>query len=269
MTAILYKTLVLSITVVLGSAMPPAALAQNQAPEQKQPEIQEQKQEQNLPVKPLDRGRAAFAAGDMQGALAAFEPFAVEQPENLAVHYWLGCTYYELGQIQRAHAEYAQAMRLASTIKYDGPHLRLNMGNLLAQYGGVEDASFDYERAIELDPSVKESFLGAAKCQVKAGNFDRASRALEIYKKLGGKDPSIYLVDGLIKVGQGRYDQAKVALETFVSGPPEQAQTDTTSGDRFVRDNPNGTLNNIPQARNERALALARDILTRIDKITR
>ena len=66
MTAILYKTLVLSITVVLGSAMPPAALAQNQAPEQKQPEIQEQKQEQNLPVKPLDRGRAAFAAGDMQ-----------------------------------------------------------------------------------------------------------------------------------------------------------------------------------------------------------
>lgn len=269
MTAILYKTLLLSITVVLGSAVPPPALAQNQSPEQKQPEIQEQKQEQNLPVKPLDRGRAAFAAGDMQGALAAFEPFAVEQPENLAVHYWLGCTYYELGQIQRAHAEYAKAMRLASTIKYDGPHLRLNMGNLLAQYGGVEDASFDYERAIELDPSVKESFLGAAKCQVKAGNFDRASRALEIYKKLGGKDPSIYLVDGLIKAGQGRYDQAKVALETFVSGPSEQAQTDTTSGDRFVRDNPNGTLNNIPQARNERALALARDILTRIDKITR
>ena len=205
----------------------------------------------------------------MQGALAAFEPFARDQPENLAVHYWLGNTYYELGDIKKAHSEYAQAMRLAGTIKYDGPHLRLNMGNLLAQYGGVDDASFDYERAIELDPSVKESFLGAAKCQVKAGNFDRASRALDVYKKLGGNDPSIYLVDGLIKAGQGRYDLAKTALETFIAGAPGSPAPDTASGDRFVRDNPNGALNNIPQARNDRALALARDILARIDKIAR
>jgi tetratricopeptide (TPR) repeat protein len=213
----------------------PAALA---APESAQPA-------KTPGTSQLSLGREAFLAGNYNQALEIFSNFEKEQPANLAVHYWLGCVYQELGNLNEAHRHYAACVKLANSINVDSPHLRINLGNMLASWGNLKDAKFDYERAIELDPLVPEAYLGISKCLIQEGNFKQALGAVDRYKQEGGEDQSQLLVRGLALAGLGRLSEAQKLLTDFLSLPP------------------NG---NKPLV-HEKNLALARQILTQINQI--
>lgn len=193
----------------------------------------------------LSLGREAFLAGNYKQALEIFNNFEKEQPANLAVHYWLGCVNQELGNLNEAHRHYATCVKLANSINVDSPHLRINLGNMLASWGNLKDAKFDYERAIELDPLVPEAYLGISKCLIQEGNFKQALGAVERYSQEGGQDQSQLLVRGLALAGLGRLSEAQKLLTDFLSLPP--------NGNKPIV--------------HEKNLALARQILAQINQI--
>jgi tetratricopeptide (TPR) repeat protein len=171
----------------------------------------------NQDITQLKLGRAAFEARDFNGALEAFHRFALQRPNNLAVHFWLGTTLSALGQEKEAEKEYASCIDLAASVGLDSAEMRNNLGNTLIREGYIKEPLFDYKRAVYINPRSAPPYLGLAKCLIETGSFDEALIALNDYEKAGGQDINAMLLRGLALAGKDQYAPAREYLTKFLT----------------------------------------------------
>jgi tetratricopeptide (TPR) repeat protein len=122
-------------------------------------------------------GLLAMVRRDNAGARAAFERALQENLAFVPAHAMLGDLALARRDAVAAASEYAQAVDLAPT---DG-WMRHRYGTALLNIGRPADAVAQFLRAIELEPSYADPYLGLGRALETVGDGSGAVRALDEY----------------------------------------------------------------------------------------
>ena len=126
-----------------------------------------------------------------------------ETAENAAVAYYdRGTAYDDKNQLDRAIADYSQAIR----IKPDYANAFRNRGRAYGRTGHYDNAIADLDRAIKLDPNDVGAYSNRGFAYYYKGLYDRAIRDENRAIRLAPGDAISYFVRGLAKQKSG--DQA-------------------------------------------------------------
>ena len=162
-----------------------------------------------------------------------------KNPSYAPIHNTAGLIQNELGQINGAVAEFAQAAKL-------DPHFfeaQMNYAAVNLSFRGFEQAQGAYQKALEMRPNDYDAHLGLAlalRGQINDSNYDKEVAAvqgeLDACKKIDEARPDVYYNEGILtqeykaKAGGGKdattvaLNQAKGIFQKFVdraSGKPE------------------------------------------------
>lgn len=162
-----------------------------------------------------------------------------KNPSYAPIHNTAGLIQNELGQINGAVAEFAQAAKL-------DPHFfeaQMNYAAVNLSFRGFEQAQGAYQKALEMRPNDYDAHLGLAlalRGQINDSNYDKEVAAvqgeLDACKKIDETRPDVYYNEGILtqeykaKAGGGKdattaaLNQAKGIFQKFVdraSGKPE------------------------------------------------
>jgi tetratricopeptide (TPR) repeat protein len=165
------------------------------------------------------QGKDYFSAGDLNRALSCFRQYEAVQPNNIAVHFYIGLILDQTGDSKAAVAEYNQCLAQASSIGTDSAELRINMANAQAKLGLSKEALFNYQRAIVIDALNPLAYLGLSKCLLDTGDFDGALKAVDRYVSLSQPrtDLNVSLIRGLALAGQAKLGEARAQLQLFIN----------------------------------------------------
>lgn len=123
----------------------------------------------------LERGRAAYSAGDRATAATAFRAAAVEHPALAEPHIFLGRMAREAGDFLTANGE----LRRAVELEPNNALTHRELAALLLATGQPELARAFYERAIRFAPEDKNA-LGYMGCTLmRLGRADLAARFVQ------------------------------------------------------------------------------------------
>ncbi len=132
-----------------------------------------------------DLGRERAAAGDLPGALAAFEAAAELTPDDPDPLLWVGVLRQTMGDEEGAQTAYAGARDLG----LDGAEFLFQRGMLFIEAGNLEAARSDANALLETSPSWGHAFFLRASVEEAAGEFaaaaDDYARAAELAHEAG------------------------------------------------------------------------------------
>ncbi len=124
---------------------------------------------------------------------------------NLAVSFYnRGGAYSALGELERAIADYAEALRL----RPDYMQAFYNRGHNYAALGRHDQAIADFTRAVELRPGEARVFYNRGKSYTALGQFERAIADFTRTLQLRPHDPDAYIDRGVASAQLGDYDRA-------------------------------------------------------------
>ena len=121
---------------------------------------------QNSPEFHLYIGKAWLAKGDTGKAIAEFQTAAAARPNLPLVHYFLGRSYLEQHAYAKAEAELLQEPGY--------PYSYEDLGLLYAQLDQSAKAEQTFRKAVALDPSLVNSWVGLGKLDRQAGRYPEA-----------------------------------------------------------------------------------------------
>ncbi|HEX6939001.1 MAG TPA: tetratricopeptide repeat protein [Longimicrobiales bacterium] len=104
----------------------------------------------------MDAATAAFAAGRLDEAEAAFRAVLEDAPEDVTAHLYLG-------RINRRQGDYAAAaeyLRNAVRLEPEDPDVRRELGHLFMDLERPGPAAEQYERALEAEPEDERAWIG-------------------------------------------------------------------------------------------------------------
>ncbi|MCL5746594.1 MAG: tetratricopeptide repeat protein, partial [Acidobacteria bacterium] len=199
---------------------------------------------------PLDRGRLAFQAGDLNRAEQLFREFLKQHPQSAeaysnlaAVHarreqYAEAVKLYEralqinpklvpvhfniavpLGQLRR-HREAATHLRAFLKSYPDEPRARQLLGLCLVETGELTAALRELEASFRTNPNDGSIRYALAYAHARAGDVERAAA---IFRDADSNPAQSKLIQGLIEYRQQRYAEAKVSLREAVAAMPSAA----------------------------------------------
>ncbi|HKX17379.1 MAG TPA: tetratricopeptide repeat protein [bacterium] len=96
----------------------------------------------------IAQGEECRAAGDFQGALAAFTQACEAAPSSAHAHNKLGTCYVDLRRWDDAFTEFSKAAQIDPRYA----PAQSNLGNVYRERGRLEEAVACYQRAIAMDP---------------------------------------------------------------------------------------------------------------------
>jgi Tfp pilus assembly protein PilF len=119
-------------------------------------------------------GTNKFQAGDVEGALAAFEKAAKLAPKDPRPHFLRGAVLYQ-GKKNSADAIVEYRAALALDGKLAAVHNEL--GALLMEQGKIDDAAAEYKAATAADPKLGEAWMNLGRAEWKRGQLEAALAA--------------------------------------------------------------------------------------------
>jgi tetratricopeptide (TPR) repeat protein len=130
----------------------------------------------------LEKGIALERAGD-EGALAAYERAAAEDPTLLDAQINLGCLLHETGRLAEAERVYRAALLACS----NAPALQYNLAVLLEDMGQEAQALEAYREALRGDPGLADCHYNLALLCEKLGMAKDAIRHMAQYRRLSSR----------------------------------------------------------------------------------
>jgi tetratricopeptide (TPR) repeat protein len=167
-------------------------------------------------------GRGAEMAG--QGRLAEAEPLFKEfvrlHPNDPTGYFWLGKIADETGRTQDAFHYYVESLNRAKAIGMDSEELRLNLGNTLLKLGYYKEATYDFERAIDIDNKSVTAHLNLAKLFLVTGQDAKALEELNDCSSLGMNDSHVVLFRAWALKRLGQLEESRREAHRFMEQAP-------------------------------------------------
>lgn len=114
-----------------------------------------------------------------------------------------------LGETMNPKRPAAEALLLRSTARF--------------MIGATAEGSKDLERALELDPNLRQGWLNLAGLEIAEGHYEAAEKALEKARSLDPDDPDNHLNLGAVTLFQDRLDDAQEHFAKYLAGHPDSA----------------------------------------------
>lgn len=122
----------------------------------------------------LDRGRQAYLAAELRGAIDALTSAEKDKPLDYDGLNLLALAHYSLGENAQARARWEQAAALAP----ERPEAINNLGGVARREGDVEGEIGWYEKALALHPQDCHALNNLALARARQGRFDEAMARL-------------------------------------------------------------------------------------------
>lgn len=186
-------------------------------------------------AKEFAEGFAAFARGDNEAAVKAFEASALKAPALPEVHVNLALAYLRVGRTADAVARLEQAASLAP----DQPRTLFQLGGAYVEMRDLDKAIAAFEKGLEKQPDLTNTLAYEATVALGAvyfakGDNDKAITAFEraLAVQPGLPVPTLGLAKAYLSKGEG--DKALQLFQQVVAsapGTPEAAQAEVFVGE--------------------------------------
>lgn len=183
-------------------------------------------------------GKAVFAAGRPEAALAHYAEAIRLQPAVPEPYYNLGLALARLGRPAEAAARYEEALRLQPAY----PEAHNNLGNVLLAVGRLDEAGVHYEEAVRLRPGFAEAHGNLANVRLEQGRGTEAIRHGEKAVRLDPRAAAARYNLGNALVQAGRLPEALVHYEEVLRLKPDYADVANNLGNVLVE------LGRLPEA---------------------
>ena len=137
------------------------------------------------PTSFLEDGEARLAAGDVDGALAAFRQAVVVASSSAMAHSKLGIAYAHKKEWDAAAIEFARAPQLDPTY---APAYS-NLGNIYRERGQLDQAIAHYQKAVSLDPDYPIAHQNLGIAYKEQGRVAEAVREFKTASRLSLRQP--------------------------------------------------------------------------------
>jgi len=178
------------------------------------------------PAEILARGRQLLKDGQTAAALTSFNDFIRLRPRDMSGYFWQGLALDQSGLPGKAIWSYSNSLDLAMQNGMDSAELRLNIGNTLTKLNKLDDAIFNYRRAIEIDPKLARAHFNLGRALIAKGEAGAAYDELERSAQLNLQDSTLSYYRGLALQAMGKTAAAREQLTIFLKEVPETPDTE-------------------------------------------
>ncbi|WP_408099223.1 tetratricopeptide repeat protein [Peredibacter sp. HCB2-198] len=172
--------------------------------------------------------------GELGKAIKAFSRVLELDPHHTDAAISLSVIYNDIGKYEEAKAIFEKANNQVKNTQQQGlsdPHLNkkfslkhYELAEMYASYGRVDEALFEYNKAITLDPDNLEIRIKVAKTYTKKGF---TSKAFEELKRLKNEQPGYMparIALGLLYYGNGNIIEAQAEWQNVLSREPSHPE---------------------------------------------
>jgi tetratricopeptide (TPR) repeat protein len=163
-------------------------------------------------------GDAALKAGDLAGAVQAYQSALAADPNSADAHFALGNIYVQEGRLNDAKAAYEAALKA----KPDLTSARANLGVAYYQMGQFDQAVEQYNQVLKTNPQDAETLYLLAAVRLQQKNHAEAEQLLLKARDIKPDLPEVYYGLGTVYELTGRKDQAIASFEKFLQIGPGQ-----------------------------------------------
>ena len=164
--------------------------------------------------------------GELDKAVAEFQQAIELDPDFVEAHYNLGLTHADRGEFDAAIAEYEKALELAP----DLAEAHNGLGTVYFDTNRLDQALAKYTEAIQLDPDFADPYFNLGHVYL---SMDRHAEALAAYleaDRLSPGDAETLHNIGVAYIKQGMVTEASVAWEQAIRINPDFGETRYTLG---------------------------------------
>lgn len=174
------------------------------------------------PVKdPVERSDEAFArgvslhqAGDVIGAIDAYEQALRLTPWRLDARSNMGAALARLGRFEEAIGHYREALETDP----GQVGIRFNLGLALYKTGAVEAAAAEFGQVLDRDPSQRPALLLLADCELRMGNDARVVELLSPLEAELGDDRLFAFLLGSAFVNRNELQRGQALIDRLFRG---------------------------------------------------
>lgn len=172
--------------------------------------------------------------GELGKAIKAFQRVLELDPNHTDAAISLSVIFNDIGKYEEAKAIFEKANNQVKNTQHQGlsdPHLNkkfslkhYELAEMYLSFGRADEALFEYNKAITLDPDNLEIRIKVAKAYTKKGFV---SKAFEELKRLKNEQPGYMparIALGLLYYGNGNIIEAQAEWQNVLSREPEHAE---------------------------------------------
>ena len=165
----------------------------------------------------LESARRLIGEGRPQNALPVLAEAAAINSRDPEVHFWRGLALDKLSDYKDAVKSYAHCLTLAKTAGMDSSELRINLGNTLVKLNYLNEALFDYQRAIEITPTSGLPHLYLGRLYLIKTDYNLALDEFRKCESLNYHDTYLPFFKSLAYTGLKRYGDAQEELRPLLT----------------------------------------------------
>ena len=182
------------------AAVPATALAQAPAPPTPAPPTAEES---------FAKGVQLHQAGDILGAIEAYQDALAREPQRIDARSNLGAAYVRLGRYAEAVREYRRALEV------DPGHagVRFNLALALYKSGFVPEAAKELEQVLSLDPKHTAALLLLSDCRLQMGDEAGVIALLEPHEADLGQDRLYSYLMGTALLQRNELERGQVFID--------------------------------------------------------
>jgi tetratricopeptide (TPR) repeat protein len=172
--------------------------------------------------------------GELGKAIKAFQKVLELDPHHTDAAISLSVIYNDIGRYEEAKAIFEKANSQLKNIQQQGlsdPHLNrkfslkhYELAEMYASYGRADEALFEYNKAVTLDPDNLEIRIKVAKSYTKKGFI---SKAFDELKRLKNEHPGYMparIALGLLYYGNGNIIEAQSEWQNVLGREPNHSE---------------------------------------------
>ncbi|HXH73708.1 MAG TPA: tetratricopeptide repeat protein [Bacteriovoracaceae bacterium] len=172
--------------------------------------------------------------GELGKAIKAFQKVLELDPHHTDAAISLSVIFNDIGRYEEAKAIFDKANNQVKNTQQQGlsdPHLNrkfslkhYELAEMYASYGRADEALFEYNKAVTLDPDNLEIRIKVAKAYTKKGFI---SKAFDELKRLKNEQPGYMparIALGLLYYGNGNIIEAQAEWQNVLSREPGHAE---------------------------------------------
>jgi tetratricopeptide (TPR) repeat protein len=155
------------------------------------------------------KGAQLHQAGDILGAVEAYQEALQKEPGRLDARSNLGAAYVRLGRYEDAIREYRRALEVAP--QHAG--VRFNLALALYKSALVPEAADELEKVLAVEPAHKAARLLLADCRMQQGDEAGVLALLEPHEATLGQDPLYCYLMGTVLLRRNELLRGQVFID--------------------------------------------------------
>lgn len=168
----------------------------------------------------LIRGKAAFAAGDIEAAVESFQQAMDAEPDSTRARVNLATALARLNRYPEAIAQLEKALELDES--YQNAHY--NLGTLLKELGQWNEAELHLREAVRLDSTDLDAWINWALTLEQLGQWDKARRACDtILAEIPDQETTALLL-GRVLMAKSEFEQVDQFLRDYCERNPKSGR---------------------------------------------